>query len=215
MAVTRTRIVEPTPPAASAYVFAVAPETVPQFEPALSHRSHWYPYDVGVPDQLPVPAVSVCPSCTVPLITGSVLAWGGLREALANNRPRRELRVRLAALRRADFHAEARVAAGCAHLAPLQPGGRTRGAFAPRGSDEARAGVGRRAHRETTFDADWGVVVSAGESGLGDCRSDGGADCDSSQATRRCGDGGVHGNGLRLAITGRKGSPLSSCRSRG
>ena len=67
----RTRIVDPTSPAPSAYVRTVAPATAVQLEPALSHRSHRYPYEVGRPDQIPVLAVSVCPSCAVPLITGS------------------------------------------------------------------------------------------------------------------------------------------------
>jgi hypothetical protein len=40
VAVTRTRIVEPTSPAPSAYVCAVALATSAQYEPALSHRSH-------------------------------------------------------------------------------------------------------------------------------------------------------------------------------
>jgi hypothetical protein len=55
----RTRIVVPTSPAPSAYVRAVALVTSAQCEPALSHRSHCYRYDVGPPNQLPVPAVSV------------------------------------------------------------------------------------------------------------------------------------------------------------
>jgi hypothetical protein len=59
VAVTRARIVEPTLPAPTAYVFVVAAATLVQFEPELSQRSHWYPYDVGLRDQLPVSVVVV------------------------------------------------------------------------------------------------------------------------------------------------------------
>jgi hypothetical protein len=62
-----------------------------------------------------------------------------------------------------------------------------------------------RENPDTTFDADCGAVFGAGGDGLGDYRSGGGAYADSTQATHRYGENGVHANGLRLAIAERKG----------
>src|ERR687884_2385544 len=78
VAVTATRNVEPTSPDTSWYVAPVAPATSEQFAPAESHRRHWKAYVmVGVPVHVPVEAVSVWPSWTVPVMVGGRAAEGG------------------------------------------------------------------------------------------------------------------------------------------
>jgi hypothetical protein len=47
-----------------------------QLAPAESHRSHWYANFNPFPFHVPVPAVSVFGTTTVPLIEGSVWFWG-------------------------------------------------------------------------------------------------------------------------------------------
>jgi hypothetical protein len=76
--VTAARSVVPTSLAVTVYVAAVAPATDEQAPPAESQRRHWNAYVIGcVPDQTPVEAVSGCPSCAVPLMTGVDVAAGG------------------------------------------------------------------------------------------------------------------------------------------
>jgi hypothetical protein len=76
-AVTTTRIVDPTSTDASWYVLVVAPVIDVQVAPLASHRRHWYVYVTGaVPVQVPVVAVSVCPSCAVPEIVGNEVFAG-------------------------------------------------------------------------------------------------------------------------------------------
>src|SRR5438034_10378841 len=59
VAVTTTRIVEPTSAETSAYVVAVAPPMSAQLAPPESQRRHWYEYALGaVPVQVPWEAVS-------------------------------------------------------------------------------------------------------------------------------------------------------------
>jgi len=53
VAVTFTRIVDPTSAAWSVYVELVAPPMSPQFAPAESQRCHWYAKLVGLPDHVP------------------------------------------------------------------------------------------------------------------------------------------------------------------
>ena len=59
------------------YVCAVAPVIAAQLLPALSQRCHWYVY-VGVVSlvHVPVLAVSVWPTCGVPLIVGAAVFVG-------------------------------------------------------------------------------------------------------------------------------------------
>jgi len=72
----------------------------------------------------------------------------------------------------------------------------------------ARAAMGRRARRDTTFDADRGATFSAGGRGLRDRRS-GGPDCDSDRdATHRCGENGVHAKASDLRLRDERGHSL-------
>jgi hypothetical protein len=60
VAVTRTRIVDPTSPATSVYVVPVAPAMSAQPAPPVPQRLHWRAYDIGaVPVHVPVVDVSV------------------------------------------------------------------------------------------------------------------------------------------------------------
>jgi hypothetical protein len=78
VAVTTTRSVEPTSAADAAYEEPVAPATSEQPEPVESQRCHWYAYAIGAePVHVPGDAVSVCPSCAVPVIDGAVEFAGG------------------------------------------------------------------------------------------------------------------------------------------
>jgi hypothetical protein len=82
-AVTTTRTVEPTSADVSGYVCPVAPATSLQPFPLWLQRCHWYAYAIGaVPDQEPESAVSVCPSCAVPLIDGKVVFDGCVATAV-------------------------------------------------------------------------------------------------------------------------------------
>jgi hypothetical protein len=156
----------------------------------------------------------------VPLIAGSVCAHGddarALREVLASDPPRRQLPVRLAALRRADLH---RRPAGRTLTSPWRPAApalrpfgwavEREEAFAPRGAGDARARVGWRVRRDTTFNADPRVAFSAGGGWLGDCRSGGGADCDGNwEATHRCGEDGVHAKASDFRLRDERGHSL-------
>ena len=48
-----------------------------QFVPSASQRCHWYSKSIGaVPSQVPVSAVSVSPSSTVPVMTGTTVSSG-------------------------------------------------------------------------------------------------------------------------------------------
>src|SRR5262245_42630565 len=84
-AVTRTRIVPPTSPAASWYVPDVAPPIALQPVPAEPHRCHSYEYDViPLSDvQEPTPAESSVPSEYTPPAAGATVG----REVLATARP--------------------------------------------------------------------------------------------------------------------------------
>src|SRR3954454_14365453 len=72
VAVTATRSVLSTSAAWTVYVWAFVSAIGGQLLPAVSQRCHWYVY-VGFVSlfQVPVPAVSVWPTCGVPLIVGA------------------------------------------------------------------------------------------------------------------------------------------------
>jgi hypothetical protein len=76
--VTTTRIVLEMSAATSRYVLAVAPTMSTQLAPRLSHRRHWYVYEIAdVPLHVPVAAVNPFPSIVTPLIDGSTEFTGG------------------------------------------------------------------------------------------------------------------------------------------
>src|SRR3954447_4472854 len=77
VAVTTTRIRQPTSAPASLYVAAVTPVSA-QAPPAASQRSQRTTWVSGAaPVQMPLPAASVWPSTTVPLTAGAAVATGG------------------------------------------------------------------------------------------------------------------------------------------
>src|SRR5437867_4295827 len=77
VAVTATRTVCPTSPAASTYVCPVPDEASGwQVAPELSQRCHWYAYEVGEPDQVPVVADKVCPCPARPDTVGGEVLVG-------------------------------------------------------------------------------------------------------------------------------------------
>ena len=76
LAVTVTRIVEPTSAEPRTYVAAVAPGRLAHDDPPPSQRCHWYAYAVGLPLQEPVVVDRVWPLCAVPEIVGAVEAAG-------------------------------------------------------------------------------------------------------------------------------------------
>jgi hypothetical protein len=84
-AFTAARRVCPTSADAALYCWLVAPAMSAQLAPLASHRCHWYAYAIGaVPVQVPVEAVSVCPSWSVPLTVGGTVFAGALPiEAMA------------------------------------------------------------------------------------------------------------------------------------
>jgi hypothetical protein len=77
VAVTTTRIVFARSALAKVYVDAVAPEIDAQLLPCASQLCHWS-VNVGVVSlvQVPLPAVSVEPTCGVPLIVGAAVFAG-------------------------------------------------------------------------------------------------------------------------------------------
>jgi hypothetical protein len=77
LAVTVTAIVSPASQGGTAYELLVAPLMLQQFAPVGSQFCHWEPYDTtGSPDHEPRLAVSVCPACAVPEITGGAVLAG-------------------------------------------------------------------------------------------------------------------------------------------
>lgn len=76
-AVTVTRMVLPESPPVMAWVSPVAPEIEEQEPPRASQFDHTYEKLVGEFLQLPVAAVSVLPTFSVPLIVGTAVETGG------------------------------------------------------------------------------------------------------------------------------------------
>jgi hypothetical protein len=57
----------------------VAPLTDEQFAPALSHRSHWYAYEMSaVPDQEPLEPLNVEPLVALPVTVGRLVFDGAI-----------------------------------------------------------------------------------------------------------------------------------------
>ena len=78
VAVTATRIVEPTSAAPRTYVVPVAPAMSTQLAPAaLQRRQTRVKVIVAVPTQVPSFAVSVWPNAAVPVIDGATVLTGG------------------------------------------------------------------------------------------------------------------------------------------
>jgi hypothetical protein len=76
VAVTTQRIVLPTSAATSVYVLDVAPLI------GVVTRCHWYVYvGVGMPDQVPVVQLKVCPNVAVPETTGATVFAGTVEKA--------------------------------------------------------------------------------------------------------------------------------------
>jgi len=84
IAVTRTRIREPTSALVSRYLSPVAPEMIVQLPPSGSppsapQRTHWNAYEIGlVPVHVPRAALSLTPCSARPLIAGSAVFDGGV-----------------------------------------------------------------------------------------------------------------------------------------
>ena len=63
--------VVPTSACRTAYWLSFAPVMALQLFPVASHRLHWYENEIGVvPLHVPLVAVSVCPTCAVPVTVG-------------------------------------------------------------------------------------------------------------------------------------------------
>src|SRR5262245_40030417 len=77
LALTRTRMVEPTSSWSSVYVLSSSLASGTQLEPDPSQRCHSYANEVGEPLQVPVLALSTWPSCAVPDTTGGDTFAGG------------------------------------------------------------------------------------------------------------------------------------------
>ena len=90
-AVTWTRSRKPTSAVRTVYVLLVAPAISLQLVPSASQRCHWKPNDVGLPVQLPVLAVSVCPTRAVPEIVGRSVS-SALRSAVARSQSAQTVR---------------------------------------------------------------------------------------------------------------------------
>jgi hypothetical protein len=88
-AVTRTRIRRPSSADVSLNVLLDAPLIERQFPPPPPQRRHWYSKVMGVdPDQLPVDALSVCPTAAVPeIVGGDVLVGAAWVEATIPEAP--------------------------------------------------------------------------------------------------------------------------------
>ena len=79
VAVTTTRMVEPTSAATRSYVGPVAPGMSTQAAPVASQRCHWRVRVIGpLPVQVPSSAVSVSSSRGVPVIAGSAEGSGAV-----------------------------------------------------------------------------------------------------------------------------------------
>lgn len=76
-AVTLTRRVRPASAAAVGYVAVAAPGTATQFAPCASHCTQAYVKLVGEPLHVPLVALSVLPTFSVPAIVGALVATGG------------------------------------------------------------------------------------------------------------------------------------------
>jgi hypothetical protein len=77
-AVTATRSVDPMSVAVALKLVPVAPAISIQLVPPLSHRRHWYAYEMGaVPVHVPGLAVNVPPSIAEPAIVGAAVLTGG------------------------------------------------------------------------------------------------------------------------------------------
>jgi hypothetical protein len=87
LAVTATRMVNPTSPEPSKSVCAVAPLTGAHASPLFEQRSHWKLYVLVGPFQVPVFAVRVVPTSGWPLIDGrpplTGALWPGLERDLS------------------------------------------------------------------------------------------------------------------------------------
>ena len=77
VAMTVTMSVRPSSVEAIVYVGFVASRIRVQLAPTVSHRNHWKANEVGLPDQVPVDAVRVFPTMSVPLTAGSLVLPGG------------------------------------------------------------------------------------------------------------------------------------------
>jgi len=77
-----TRSVVPTSIAVIAYDSAAAPAMLAQFAPATSQRCHWYVKIDGLCVQVPVAAVSNCPTTGAPEIEGGAMFRGASSAAI-------------------------------------------------------------------------------------------------------------------------------------
>lgn len=77
VAVTLTRIVDPTSALVKMYFGAVAPEMTLQALPLVLHRCHSRAKLVGLRVQPPTVEVKVCPCTVVPVIVGGEVLMGG------------------------------------------------------------------------------------------------------------------------------------------
>jgi hypothetical protein len=70
------------------YVWLVALVMSPHAVPSVAHRCHWYAYDDGLFDHVPLEAVRVDPAFAVPLIVGDAVFCGdAARAAVARTKP--------------------------------------------------------------------------------------------------------------------------------
>jgi len=76
VAVTTTRSVKFTSDDVSVYDELVAPVIALQLAPAASQRRQAYPYEVGLPDHVPVDAFRTLPAAGVPEIVGKAVLAG-------------------------------------------------------------------------------------------------------------------------------------------
>src|SRR5262245_36078959 len=77
VAVSSSRIVDPTSAACTTYVVPVAPPMSEHDAPDALQRRHFLVTDVGAPFHDPATAVGVAPSTGVPVIRGSCVFAGG------------------------------------------------------------------------------------------------------------------------------------------
>jgi hypothetical protein len=76
IAITDTLMKNPTSNSVTTYVGFISVEISTYVPVEVSERFHWYAYEVGEPDQVPVDEVKVSPVRAVPVITAAVVIDG-------------------------------------------------------------------------------------------------------------------------------------------
>src|SRR5438477_99997 len=102
-AVTTTRSRKPRSDRRTPYEVPVAPAMLVQTTASTLQSCHWYANEVGLPLHVPLEAVSVCPTVSVPLIVGGAVLTGAAALATPANTSATTTTIAVAASRATAF----------------------------------------------------------------------------------------------------------------